>query len=107
ISSAHPAYFYTLRAADTADAELVNMLLSELSPRDVRQLFICHKQAFYEAYARWPDDKKEYVAQYLEAEYQADKAGARAALFGHDAPMQEPVRDTLIDRVGPWGAVRR
>ena len=109
ITSDHPAYFYTLRAADTPEAELVNMLLSELSPHDVRQLFICHKQAFYAAYAGWPDAKKEYVAQYLEAEYKADKAGARAALFGHDAPMEipKPKPVDLIARVGPWGAVRR
>ncbi|WP_415922172.1 DUF6638 family protein [Tateyamaria sp. SN6-1] len=108
ISSEHPAYFYTLRAADTPEAALVNMLLSELSPRDVRQLFICHKQAFYAAYATWPEAKKEYVAQYLEAEYKADKMGVRAALFGHDAPMQEPEPQVdMIARVGPWGAVRR
>lgn len=113
IASDHPAYFYTLRAADTPDADLVNMLLSELSPHDVRQLFICHKQAFYAAYADWPEAKKEYVARYLEAEYQADKVGAREALFGHDAPMEPPQtpepprpRD-LIARVGPWGALRR
>src|SRR6056297_1074171 len=43
IASDDPAYFYTLRAADHADADLVNMLLSELAPRDFRQLFICHK----------------------------------------------------------------
>ncbi|MEP1199783.1 DUF6638 family protein [Tateyamaria sp.] len=109
ISSDHPAYFYTLRAAATSEMDLVNMLLSELSPRDVRQLFICHKPAFYAAYARWPEAKKEYVARYLEAEYKADKAGARAALFGHDAPMETPTPEPLdlIARVGPWGAVRR
>lgn len=108
ISSEHPAYFYTLRAADTPEADLVNMLLAELCPRDVRQLFICHKQAFYAAYATWPEAKKEYVAQYLEAEYKADKVGARQALFGHDAPMEPAPRpDDLIARVGPWGAVRR
>ena len=109
ISSEHPAYFYTLRASDTPDALLVNMLLSELSPRDVRQLFICHKQAFYAAYASWPSPKQEYVAQYLEAEYQADKMGVRAALFGHDAPLEEPAATSrdMIARVGPWGAVRR
>ena len=109
ISSDHPAYFYTLRAAATLEMDLVNMLLSELSPHDVRQLFICHKQAFYAAYAGWPDAKKEYVARYLEAEYKADKAGARAALFGHDAPMETPMPEPLdlIARVGPWGAVRR
>ncbi|MEL6809466.1 MAG: DUF6638 family protein [Pseudomonadota bacterium] len=109
ISSDHPAYFYSLRAAATPGMDLVNMLLSELSPRDVRQLFICHKQAFYAAYAGWPEAKKEYVARYLEAEYKADKAGARAALFGHDAPMETPMPEPLdlIARVGPWGAVRR
>lgn len=108
ISSEHPAYFYTLRAADTSDADLVNMLLAELCPRDARQLFICHKQAFYAAYATWPEAKQEYVAQFLEAEYKADKVGARQALFGHDAPMEpDPKPRDMIARVGPWGAVRR
>ncbi|TKZ19433.1 hypothetical protein FAP39_11105 [Shimia litoralis] len=106
ITSDHPAYFYTLRAADTADRDLVNMLLAELAPKDVRQLFICHKEAFYAAYAGWSDTKKSYVADFLEREYQADKVGARAALFGHDAPMQDVRQDDLIAQVGPWGAVR-
>ncbi len=110
ITSEHPAYFYTLRAARHPDADLVNMLLSELCPLDIRQLFICHKTAFYAAYADWPEAKKEYVARFLEREYAVDKAGARDALFGHDAPMEEPQQTKapdLIDRVGPWGAVRR
>lgn len=110
ITSDHPAYFYTLRAADTPDKDLVNMLLAELAPKDIRQLFICHKEAFYRAYANWSETKKSYVADFLHREYQADKIGARAALFGHDAPMEEPApdrRDDLIARVGPWGAVRR
>ncbi|MGB3243523.1 MAG: DUF6638 family protein [Sulfitobacter sp.] len=111
IDSGHPAYFYTLRAADTKDAALVNMLLAELAPKDVRQLFICHKELFYRTYAGWSETKKAYVVDFLLAEYQVDKAGARAALFGHDAPMEEPakpepVRD-IIAAVGPWGAVRR
>ncbi|MFT6021946.1 MAG: hypothetical protein ACI9PY_000051 [Ascidiaceihabitans sp.] len=110
ITSDHPAYFYTLRAANHADADLVNMLLAELCPADIRQMFICHKELFYQTYAGWPDTKKEYVARYLEAEYQSDKAGARAALFGHAPNMVDdvapPPRD-LIERVGPWGAVRR
>lgn len=105
ITSDHPAYFYTLRAADHADADLVNQLLAELAPRDVRQLFICHKDLFYRTYAAWPEAKKEYVAGYLEAEYKADKAGVRAALFGHDAPLAPP--EDIVARVGPWGAVRR
>ncbi|MEE4209863.1 MAG: DUF6638 family protein, partial [Parvularcula sp.] len=113
IGSDHPAYFYTLRAADTPDRDLVNMLLAELAPKDVRQLYICHKELFYGLYASWPDAKRAYVADFLEREYQVDKAGARAALFGHEpdmagnAPEPPPRRDDLIERVGPWGAVRR
>lgn len=112
ISSDHPAYFYTLRAADTKDAALVNMLLAELAPKDARQMFICHKELFYRTYAGWPEAKKAYVADLLVAEYQVDKAGARDTLFGHDAPMEEPAPSKpdpvsdMIARVGPWGAVR-
>lgn len=116
ITSDHPAYFYTLRAKPHADADLVNMLLSELSPLDIRQLFICHKEAFYRAYATWPDSKKAYVADFLDREYQVDKAGTREALFGHEDPMEEPQvqrrepvarSPDIVERVGPWGAVRR
>jgi len=120
ISSEHDAYFYTLRAKDRPDADLVNMLLSELSPLDIRQLFICHKEAFYRAYAAWPEEKQAYVVDFLHREYMVDKAGTRAALFGHEAPLAEPVPASpwgqskareepvdLIDLVGPWGAVRR
>lgn len=105
IDSRHPAYFYTLRSADHGDRDLVNMLLAELAPLDVRQLFICHKQAFYAAYAGWPDDKKEFVAEYLANEYMVDKAGARDMLFGHEPAMEEEPRD-LVARVGPWGAIK-
>lgn len=110
ISSDHPAYFYTLRAADHADRDLVNMMLAELAPKDIRQLFICHKELFYALYRGWSETKKTYVVDFLTREYQMDKAGTRRALFGHDAPLMEepaaPVQD-LIQRVGPWGAVRR
>ena len=105
ITSEHPAYFYTLRASDHADKDLVNMLLAQLAPLDVRQLFICHKQAFYDAYRGWSDAKKEFVAEFLASEYMVDKAGARAALFGHEPAMEE--EPDLVARVGPWGAVRR
>jgi hypothetical protein len=114
ISSDHDSYFYTLRAKAHADTELVNMLLAELCPLDIRQLFICHKEAFYRTYATWPDKKKDYVVDFLDREYQVDKAGTRAALFGHEAPLEEPPapekprrQDDLIARVGPWGAVGR
>ncbi len=108
ITSDHPAYFYTLRAKPYVDADLVNMMLAEMTPLDVRQLFICHKEVFYHAYAKWPEEKKAYVVDFLDREYQVDKAGTRSALFGQEAPMAEAQavsRPDLITRVGPWGAV--
>ena len=101
LSAEHPAAFYTLRAAQTPDKDLVNMLLAELCPYDVRQLFIVHKQAFYDVYMSWPDQKREYVAEFLAREYMVDRAGAREALFG-DASMStsEPLK-------GPWGEYSR
>ena len=111
LTSEHPAYFYTLRAAPGPQGDLVNMLLAELCPLDIRQLFICHKELFYALYVGWPDAKKAYVVEFLVREYQVDKAGARAALFGHEPDMSEAppplTPDDLIRRVGPWGAVRR
>jgi len=110
IGSDHPAYFYTLRAGAHPDADLINMLLTELSPKDIRQLFICHKQLFYRKYHGWPEAKKEYVVDFLQKEYQVDKLGVRRALFGREAPMEErraPDLDEMVARVGPWGPVRR
>ena len=117
ISSDHPAYFYLLRATQGPDKGLVNMLLSELSPLDVRQLYICHKELFYHSYAQWSDAKRGWVAEFLEREYKIDKAGARAALFGPEPAMDEtprpaprpagPWTGTPIQAVGPWGAVTR
>lgn len=111
ITSDHPAYFYTLRAADTPDRDLVNRMLAELTLLDIRQLFICNKPVFYRRYQTWSDAKKDYVTDFLSREYQIDKAGARAALFGHEPDMTgttpaEPMPD-LIRKVGPWGAVGR
>ncbi len=113
IDSDHPAYFYTLRASRHADADLVNMLLAELSPLDIRQLFICHKEAFYAAYATWPDAKQAYVADFLANAYMVDKVGTRATLFGHPDPVDGPTepppvpKRDIVDLVGPWGAVKR
>ncbi len=112
ISSEDPAYFYTLRARpDHPDRELINQLLAELSPLDVRQLFICHKPAFYAAYSGWAEAKKEFVADFLQHDYMSGKAGAREALFGGRTEARKagpsPVKPDIIDLVGPWGAVRR
>jgi hypothetical protein len=113
ITSEHAAYFYTLRARPHADRDLVNMLLSQLAPLDVRQMFITHKELFYANYARWSDRKRGYVADFLEREYQVDKVGARSALFGPEPGMDEAERPepkpspTMADLVGPWGAVRK
>jgi hypothetical protein len=97
ITSDHPAYFYTLRARRGPDTDLVNRLLSELSPLDARQLFICHKEAFYATYRAWPEPKKALVADLLAQEYMVDKAGTREALFGPEDAMEAP-------RPGPWAA---
>ncbi|MCP3968851.1 MAG: hypothetical protein GY717_00740 [Rhodobacteraceae bacterium] len=111
ITSEHPAYFYTLRAGAHKHRDLVNQMLAELTPLDVRQLFICHKELFYRAYKGWPDGKKAFVADFLAREYQVDKAGTRAALFGPepgmDVPEPAPGPGRMIELVGPWGAVRR
>ncbi|NEY90519.1 DUF6638 family protein [Tabrizicola oligotrophica] len=110
ITSEHACYFYTLRAAPGKDRDLVNMLLSELAPMDVRQMFITHKELFYAHYARWSERKRQWVAGFLEREYKVDAQGARAALFGpepsmdaRDRPAPRPARD-VGPVVGPWGA---
>ncbi len=116
ITSEHPAYFYTLRARAGKDRDLVNMLLAELAPLDVRQMYITHKELFYASYARWSERKRQYVADFLEREYMVDRQGAREALFGPEPAMDEthrpelrdgprPAHD-LVQAVGPWGAVR-
>lgn len=102
ITSDDAGYFYTLRARPGRHADLVNMLLSELAPLDARQLFICHKQAFYAAYATWPDAKREFVVEMLSKEYLADKVGTRDALFGA-TPHVPQTPPPLPKRRGPWG----
>ena len=88
LTPAHDAYFYALRSSRHGDKDLVNMLLSDLSPLDFRQLFICHKDAFYARYNTFSDSKKDYVSRFLAEEYVVDKAGARQALFGPEPSMQ-------------------
>jgi hypothetical protein len=113
ITSEHPAYFYTLRSRPHKDRDLVNMLLSQLAPLDVRQMFITHKELFYASYATWSERKRGYVADFLTREYQVDKAVARAALFGAEPGMEEGDRPEpkpaprMAGLVGPWGSVRK
>ncbi|MBW6505209.1 MAG: hypothetical protein K0B00_00510 [Rhodobacteraceae bacterium] len=110
LDSRHPAYFYSLRATQGQNRDLVNMLLAELAPLDVRQLFICHKELYYRLYATWPEAKRAYVADFLAREYQIDKAGARAQLFGPEPGMADAAPKPALDVValaGPWGAVGR
>lgn len=99
LTSDHPAFFYALRASQHNDRDLVNMLLAELSPLDFRQLFICHKEAFYDAYKNWSEAKRDYVSTFLAEEYAVDKAGARETLFGPEPAMKEEVY------AGPWSPV--
>jgi hypothetical protein len=113
ITSEHPAYFYTLRGRAGKDRDLVNMLLSELAPMDVRQMFIVHKELFYAQYATWTDAKKTHVADFLAREHQVDREGARTALFGPEPGMDELHRPQMAEGpkpsrpvVGPWGGRR-
>ena len=116
LTSEHPSYFYTLRARSGPDRDLVNMLLAQLAPLDVRQMYITHKELFYASYRGWSERKRQYVADFLEREYLVDKQGARMALFGPEPGMDEAARPEMREgpraapdmaAVGPWGAVRR
>lgn len=103
IDSADPAYFYAIRATPGPARDLINRLLSELGPSDVRQLFITHKPLFYRLYQGWPEPKQAYVAEFLAREYQIDKQGTRDALFGSEPGMAEP---DVAPVAGPWGKPR-
>ena len=113
IASDHAAYFYTVRSAQHEARALVNQLLAELCPLDFRQLFICHKEAFYAAYKKWPAAKKDFVATFLERDYAMNKEDVRERLFGQpEAPSElelsvypEPLTNIgqRFKTVGPWG----
>lgn len=104
IDSADPAYFYAIRATPGPARDLINRMLSQLAPDDVRQLFITHKPLFYQLYATWDERKRSYVADFLAREYQIDKQGTRDALFGGEPGMDEPKGAATL--AGPWGAPR-
>ncbi|MBW3243382.1 hypothetical protein KUV57_11980 [Epibacterium sp. DP7N7-1] len=87
IDSSHPSFFYLLRAASGPSRDLVNMLLSELCPRDVQKMYIFHKDMFYAAYSGWNDAKKSFVADFLAKSYAMNKSGVREDLFGDNAGL--------------------
>lgn len=77
-----PAYFYTVRASSSPIRDLVNMLLAELAPNDILQLYICHKTEFYRRYREWSRLERDYAIDCITREYISDKATARSELFG-------------------------
>lgn len=101
IDSRHPSYFYTLRATPGPDRDLANRLLAELTPMDFRQLFICHKELFYRTYAGWAEGRRQLVADFLEREYQVDKAGMRTQLFGPEPGMDEALPPGTTQAAAP------
>jgi len=105
LSPDDPSWFYAWRSTQHHDKDLINMLLSDLSPLDFRQLFICHKDAFYDAYRGYTESKKDYVAKFLADEYVMDKVGAREMLFGNEPEMEEP-DSTFIHEDYNKGAVQ-
>ncbi len=97
-----PAYFYHLRASSHGDRDMVNHLLAHLTPLDVRQLFICNKERFYQTYRQWGDAKRTYVAEFLAKEYAIDKRGVRESLYGPEPGMDaamEPEEVVLTEPV--------
>lgn len=106
IDSGDPAYFYALRATMGPWRDVVNQLLTELAPHDVRALFILNKPVFYQHYQGWDAAKQTFVADHLAREYQVDKQGMRDALFGPEPGMAEPGAPARADAASPWGPAR-
>ncbi len=99
IQPGHEAYFYLLRSTSHDDEDITNRLLSELTPLDLRQLFITNKPLFYKSYKSWKVAKKKFAVSLLRDEYLKNKAGVRSAIFGPH-PTPEQAKETVK---GPWG----
>lgn len=106
IDSSDPAYFHALRGSAGPARDLVNQLLTELAPHDVRALFILNKPLFYRLYQGWDARKQAYVADQLAREYQIDKQGTRDALFGPEPGMAETSPPPPAAPPSPWGPAR-
>ncbi|CAM5776966.1 hypothetical protein LMIY3S_05799 [Labrys miyagiensis] len=99
---AEPGCFYLYRAAQQPDRDLVNQILSEFTPLDIRQLFLCNKPAFYNAYQGWSERKQDYVVEFLSRDEALRDDDAWEELFGDGTPEAEEA-----PAAGPWGAVPR
>lgn len=99
-----PDLFYCLRATQGASTALVNRLLAELTSVDTRQLYICHKNAFYSAYRTWPEAKQDHAVSVLKRDYLPDRQGARARLYG---PKQDESSAVWPMSRGPWANTMR
>ncbi len=105
-----PGLFLFASGAGGARPRSGEHALSELAPMDVRQMFITHKERFYEDYATWSAAKQTHVADFLAREYQVDREGAREALFGPEPRMDELARPEMqagpkpVRGAGPWGS---
>ena len=76
----------------------MNMLLAELAPMDVRQMFIIHKELFYAHYATWSDRKQQLCGGFSGAGVSGGQGKARAtALFGPEPGMDELHRPQMAD----------
>ncbi|WP_448950964.1 DUF6638 family protein [Labrys neptuniae] len=95
-----PGCFYLYRAAQLPDRDLVNQLLSEFTPLDIRQLFLCNKPAFYKAYQGWSARKQTYVVEFLSRDEALKSDDAWEDLFGDGTPEVE-----AAPQAGPWGAI--
>jgi hypothetical protein len=82
VTPGDPAFFYLLRSAEHRDRDLVNQLIAEKTPLDVRQLFICHTALFYESYRGWPENKQAYVTGFLTRHRLDDRESAMEKLYG-------------------------
>jgi len=82
-------YFYAVRSSNHADRELVNHLISQFTPFDFRQCYICNRRLFDRLYDDWPAAKQALVAGYLARHYAGAEAKLEERLYGWNQ--------------GPWG----
>ncbi|WP_299564657.1 DUF6638 family protein [uncultured Sulfitobacter sp.] len=115
IDSSDPVYFHILRAADTPDAELVNMLLAKLAPKDIRQVFNWHKDLSTRPTRAGLRQRRLIWWIFSQRSILWEKTGVRDGFLGHEPPLEVPPlprRETPPCPFGwqcqaPGGAVKR